>query len=153
MSDQKTVTIVCKAKRLGGTKIPLYGKDYHFKPMNPADPESPHVADIPAEDARQIYRLLSIKDGYALLDPEQELPARPAPEHGQTIHNTAPGAAAPVDKPPVIIKAGDEEVNLSEKTREELVEFAKENFDLKVHHKWSPETIIAKIVEATRGED
>lgn len=153
MSDQKSVTIVCKAKRKDGTKIDLYGKHYHFKPKNPADPESPHVADIPADDARQIYRLLSIKDGYALLDQTQELPPRPSHEQGQTIHNSTPGAAAPAAKPPVIIKTDDEEINLSEKTREELVEFAKENFDLKVHYKWPLETVIAKIVEATRRED
>lgn len=146
----KAISIICKSRRTGGTKISLYGANYHFKPADPNNPEAPHVAAIPFDHARQIYRLLSIRDTYVLEDPNAELPPRPTPEKGQTIASDKAGAADQVKKP-IVIKAGDVEYNLAEMDKEELVKLAKEEFDIKVHHKWPEQTLIAKILEAVRA--
>lgn len=152
----KAIRIICKSRRPGGTPLNLYGAKYHFKPETAADPKSPeyldapHVAAIPFDDARQIYRLLSIRDTYVLEDPNAELPPRPAPEKGQTMAGDKAEAADAVKKP-ILIKAGDVEHNLAEMDKEELVKLAKEEFDIKVHHKWPESTLIPKILEAVRA--
>jgi hypothetical protein len=150
MTTEKTIAIVCKSKRLGGSKIDLYGESYHFKPAD-ASPDAPHVAEIPAAHARQIHRLLSIKDTYELLDPDAELPARPAPEQGQTVAAAIAGAKPPAA--PVIIQSGDEQIDLTTLSREDLAKLAKEEFKIAVHHKWSEQTIIAKVIEAMRAAE
>lgn len=147
-----TITIICLLRRAGGTKIDLYGAKYFFKPLDLEDPEAPHVAEIPREHARQLYRLLSIKNGYVQADPTEELPPRPAAPVGQTIAgDRAAGDAAAAPKAPIIIKSGDTEINLVELSKEDLTILAKEQFGIKPHHKWTEETLIAKIVEATRA--
>lgn len=150
-TKEQVVTIVSKIKRIGGTKIDLLGKKYHFAP--PADqkddPDAKHVCDIPFSDAGAIHRLLTIKDGYELLDPNAEIPARPKADPGQTIGNEKP--KDPANKP-IIITDGEKEYNLSEMTPEELRLLAKETFGIQVHHKWNDQTVIAKIIEKTRGE-
>jgi hypothetical protein len=145
-----SVLIISKAKRNGGTKVDLYGKIYHFKPENAADPESPHVCPIPDEDARAIYRLLAIKEGFELADPDAKLPAKPKAEPGQTM---AGDKAGKKEAAPIIIQAADgAEINLSELQPEELRALAKDTFQIAVHHKWNDQTVIAKIIEKTRGE-
>lgn len=61
--------ILCKAKRKGGTDITLDGKTYEFRPIDPSDKESPHVASI--KDKAHIARLLSIPEGYEFYAPEE----------------------------------------------------------------------------------
>jgi hypothetical protein len=156
MTEQKTIAIACKLKRAGGSKIDLHGKIYHFKPTDPANPEAPHVCAVPFEDAAAIHRLLQIREGYELVDSDAELPPKPAPDKGQTIHAAKAGAgeASKPEGAPVIIKnAAGDEINLSVMERPELAQLAKDEFGITPHHKWPPTTIIAKILEAMRGED
>jgi hypothetical protein len=144
--------IVCKLKRKGGTKVEgLFGKNYHFKPASGdgLDPEVHHACDIPNEDAAAIHRLLQISTAYELASADEVVPAKPKADPGQTIGNEK------VEKKgaPVIIKnAEGEEINLSELDPEQLRTMARDTFSIKVHHKWPDQTVIAKIVEATRGE-
>lgn len=145
------VTIVCKLKRAGGTEVPLYGKDYHFKPKDAADLKAPHICEIPDEDAAQIWRFLQIKEGYELLDPNAKLPPRPTPSASQTM---AADKAAANTVEPVIIEAPDgTKINLTAMQPEELRAFAKEEFGISVHHKWNDQTVIGKIIERARGEE
>lgn len=149
--DAESVLIRCKLKRKDGSEINLFDKAYHFKPAagKEDDPKADHTCAIPFDDAKAIYRLLSIKEGYELVDPDAELPPRPSAEAGQTIA----GAAAAVDKKPVIITNEDgSEINLTALDATALRELARDTFKLKVHHKWTDESVIQKIVEATRGE-
>lgn len=144
------VILKCKQKRPGGSKVELFGKIYHFKPENPADPEAPHLCAVPFDDARAIHRFLQIKEGYELVDPDQPLPPKPKAEPGQTIGNEKPKDPAQKD---VIIQADDgSEINLSEQGPEELRVLARDAFGIKVHPKWPDQTVIAKIIEKTRGE-
>lgn len=141
--------IRCKLKRAGGTKIDnLFGKNYHFRPAADDKSETPdHVCQV--EDAAAIHRLLRIKEGYELVDPTEELPPAPAAApKGQTI--TAD--KAPVEAKPIIVSDGETEYNLVEMTLEELRTLANEGFGVKPHHKWTKDTIIAKIIEKTREE-
>jgi xanthine/CO dehydrogenase XdhC/CoxF family maturation factor len=149
-----TTLIKSKLFRAGGSKISLFGKVYHFKPADAAakldDKEVDHVCAVPNEDAKAIYKLLSIKEGYELAEPDAELPVKPAPEVGQTIA----GDAAKPTTPDVTIKGQDgEEINLSKMTPEDLRIFAREEFKIIAHHKWKDETVIAKIIEAMRAGD
>lgn len=153
----QAIRIICKSRRVGGTPISLYGAKYHFKPETKADPkspeylESPHVAAIPFEDARQIYRLLSIRDTYELEDPKAELPPRPTPEKGQTIAGEKAISSADQVKKPIIVRNGEVEYNLAEMELADLVTLAKEELKIQVHHKWKEPTLIQKIVEAVRA--
>lgn len=151
MAAENTIEIVCLGKRTGGTKVEVYGKNYHFKPADASNPDAPHVCAIPAEDARQIHRLLSIKDHYVLLDPSAELPAKPAPAPRE--QNTIAGEAARQEEKPVIIKNGDESINLSELDKEALAILARDTFNVRIHHKWDKKTLIGKIIEAMRATD
>jgi len=150
-----SVLIQSLIRRAGGSKIPLYGKTYHFAPENAADPESIHTCALPFDDAAAIHRFLAIKEGFQLVDPHVELPAKPKAEVTQTM--AADRAAAPVDKAPtepvIITNDAGEKIDLTAMDRESLVAFAKDNFDIKAHHKWSDATLIGKIVEATRAAD
>lgn len=154
MAD-KTVVIRCKLKRAGGSKIDLYGKQYHFKAADPANdtPDTPHMCTIPFEDARAIYRLLSIKEAYELADPDAELPARPAATDANTVEREA--GAKPAAKPVIIKNADGEEINLTEMAEnapDKLRELARDTFKVKVHHKWDNARVIQTILEAMRGE-
>lgn len=151
MADkEQTVLIRCKQRRVGGSDIPLFDKVYQFKPESDKA-DAPHVCALPFADARAIYRLLAIKEGFELVDPSAELPPKPAPEKGQTIGNQKPPA---VEKKPILITNGDgEEIDLAALEPEDLRILAKDQFGLKVHHKWSDEVVINKILEAVRGED
>lgn len=156
MSTAKpSILIECLLKRVGGSEVEVYGEHYHFQPEagRELDPKAPHVAEIPTEHARQIHRLLSIK-GYQLVDKDAELPAAPKAERGQTIHADKDGSVdnEPPAAAPVIIQGPDgQSVNLTDMERPELAQFATNNFAIKVHYRWPPQTIIAKIVEAMRA--
>ena len=147
-----THTIIrIKLHRKGGSEIDLYGKIYHFRPEDPAaddnDKKIPHVCAIPNEDAKAIHRLLSIKDAYELADPDAELPAKPKAEPGQTVALDKAEA-----KPDVIITNGDgEQINLSQMEPDKLRELARDDFGIRVHHKWKDADVIAKIIEAMRA--
>lgn len=54
--------IECTIKRVNGTKITMGTNNYHFKPTDPADEDSPHVCEV--EDSAHAKRLLSIKEAY-----------------------------------------------------------------------------------------
>lgn len=60
--------IVCKNKRLGGTKVDLFGKVYFFKPSNN---DGDHICEVSEKEA--IERLLAIPEAY------HELGKKPAP--------------------------------------------------------------------------
>ena len=53
------MNIVCTLKRLGGTKIELFGKTYHFKP---AGSDGIHIAEV--TDPKAIKQLLNIPEAY-----------------------------------------------------------------------------------------
>lgn len=148
-----TILIQSLIRRAGGSKIDCAGKTYHFKPDDASDPDAIHTCAVPIEDAAAIHRFKAIKEGFKILSDEADLPAKPKAEPGQTIAADKADAAAPEVKP-VFIKSPDgEEIELTAMDRETLVAFARDNFGIKAHHKWTDASLIAKIVEATRGED
>jgi hypothetical protein len=151
MAD-KTVLIACKQRRGGGSKIPLLGLTVHFKVADDQkdNPEAEHVAAVPFARADVIYRLLAIKEGFHLVDPDAELPPRPAKAVGVTVAIGNQPAVA--EKKPILISDGEKEINLAELSAEELRILARDTFKIAVHHKWPDQTVIAKIIEKTRGE-
>lgn len=60
--------IVCKLKRQGGTKVDIGKVQYHFKPENPADPDSPHSCEVTNPD--HAARFLAINEAYYRADDE-----------------------------------------------------------------------------------
>jgi hypothetical protein len=154
-----TILIQSLIRRAGGSKIPLYGKEYHFKPDDASDPDAIHTCAVPVEDAEAIHRFKQIPEGYKILSDAADLPPAPKAPAGQTIHATKLAEivdAALIQKPPVppiFLENGDDKVELTAMSREDLAEFAKENFGIKAHHKWSDDTLINKILEAARGAD
>lgn len=154
MAQEQGTKIVIKAQRAGGTKLELFGEKLHFKPESDKE-GAPHVAVV--NSAQAIHRLLGIMEGdkspaFMLADPDATLPAKPKLDPGQTIGNQKP--ADPKAPAPVIIKSeSGEEINLSSLDPAPLRELARDTFGITVHHKWADATVIAKIVEATRGEN
>lgn len=154
MSNSATPSILiqCLIHRAAGTEIELYGKHYHFTSDDPANPKVPQVCAIPLEDARQIHRLLSIS-AYRKVDADAELPPLPKVVPSQTIaaDQEDDDTPAPAGEPVIIQGPEGQDVNLSAMERPELAQFAQEHFKIKVHHKWKPANIIAKILEAMRA--
>lgn len=156
MSATPTILIQSLIRRAGGSKIPLYGKEYHFKPDNPEDPEAIHTCAIPVDDAAAIHRFRAIREGFKILSDEADLPPAPKAPAGQTIaadKAAAAGEALPPPTPVFITSPAGEQIELTAMDRETLAAFAKDNFDIRVHHKWSDASLISKILEAARGED
>ena len=60
--------IVCKLKRQGGTKVDFGKVQYHFKPENPADPDSPHSCEV--TNPEHAARFLTINEAYYRADDE-----------------------------------------------------------------------------------
>lgn len=148
------IEIECTLKRKGGTKADFAGKVYHFKPLegDGTDPEVKHVCKFELDDASAIYKFLSIKTAYALVDPDVELPPRPKAPTGQTMAgDKAAGNDGTVK--PIVVSDGETEHVLTDMNKEELALLAKNTFAISVHHKWNEQTIIAKIIEKTRGEN
>lgn len=54
--------IQCKTKRNGGSDITLDDRTYHFRPIDPTDAKSPHIASV--QDKAHIARFLSIAEGF-----------------------------------------------------------------------------------------
>lgn len=146
-----TILIQSLIRRAGGSKIDLYGKQYHFKPESEAE-DARHVCAVPSEDAAAIHRFKQIPEGFKILADAADLPAAPKAPAGQTVHadqDTAKQPAAPV----FLTSPEGEQIELTAMNREQLNAFAKDNFEIKVHHKWSDDTVIQKILEAARGAD
>lgn len=151
--------IECKLKRKGGTKIELFGAHYHFKPEDdklkaddPAYMEAAHVCEITDDSA--VHRLcVGIKDGYKAVDPDAVIPRPTKNVQAQTIISSKTGKPVP-DVVPVVIESADgEKIELTALEPEKLRALARDTFNINVHHKWSDTTVIAKIVEKTRGTD
>ena len=149
--------VISKLKRKGGTKIELFGKEYHFRPadknLKPEDPlfmEADHVCDI--DDPNAVFRLCAqIKEGYCLANPDKDSIPTPTRKVGQTI---AADKKESGEKKPVIISDGNgNEINLTELEPEDLRALATREFGIKVHAKWDDHVVITKIIEKTRGED
>lgn len=67
--------IECILQRKGGTVVEFgfHNKKkakYNFQPLNPLDPESPHVCNVPNDD--HYDRLLEIDEAYRAFDPKEE---------------------------------------------------------------------------------
>lgn len=150
--------IECILKRKGGTKIELFGKNYHFKPEDAAlkqdDPlymEAAHVCEI--DDDSAIHRLcVGIKEGYRAVDPNAVIPKPTKTVSANTIMSSKTGKPVEAAKPVIISDGDGNEINLSALEPEALRTLAKGTFEINVHHKWPDSTVIAKIVEKTRGE-
>ena len=150
--------IESKAKRPAGTTINLFGLEFHFKPedasLKPGTPEyaaAPHVCEI--GDDSVIHRLcVGIKEGFAPLDRNAVIPQPSRSVPTQSIINSATGQPIEPVKP-VIIECDGEQINLTTIEPEALRALAKGTFGINVHHKWNDATVIAKIVEKTRGTD
>jgi len=146
-------------KRKGGTKIELFGKNYHFKPEDaaikveePAFMEAAHVCDI--DDDSAIHRLcVGIKEGFAPLDRSASIPKPTKTVSAPQVINTKTGKPVEEAKPVIITDGDGTEINLSALEPEALRSLAKNTFEINVHHKWPDSTVIAKIVEKTRGEN
>lgn len=60
--------VECIIKRKSGTEVVMGGKHplkqrvYHFKPINPSDPRSPHVCDVDNEEDFDAF--MRIREGY-----------------------------------------------------------------------------------------
>lgn len=67
--------IECILKRKGGTVVEFgfHNKKkskYHFQPLNPLDPDSPHVCNVPNDD--HYDRFLDIPEAYRAFDPDED---------------------------------------------------------------------------------
>lgn len=65
----------CILKRKGGTVVEFgfHNKKkvkYHFQPLNPLDPDSPHICNVP--NLEHYKRLVSITEAYREFDPDGE---------------------------------------------------------------------------------
>lgn len=79
--------IECMIRRKNGTEVTMGGKHpinqrhYHFKPIDPSNPRSPHVCEVENEDDFDSF--MAIKEGYRRYKPDQPPAMRiapPAPE-------------------------------------------------------------------------
>jgi hypothetical protein len=101
--------IECKNKRDGGTVVDMPNGDgqkdtrYHFKPLDPRDPDSPHVAEVSAAHSRLFFK--ADADVYLVYEaapvPTFEAPVTPPPPFAAPV---APPAdvvtpATPVETP------------------------------------------------------
>ena len=67
--------IECILKRTGGTVVEFgfHNKKkikYHFQPLDPLDPDSPHVCNVSNND--HYYRFLDIEEAYRAFNPEED---------------------------------------------------------------------------------
>ena len=67
--------IECIIQRKGGTVVDFgfHNKKkvkYNFQPLNPLDPESPHVCNVPNDD--HYDRLLDIEEAYRAFNPDED---------------------------------------------------------------------------------
>jgi hypothetical protein len=108
--------IECKIKRAGGSKIDIGGVDYHFKPTSDAE-GAPHVCEV--KDEEHIARFLEIRDGYKLVGAAEKQPA-PDTDAGGGDGNDEE------DTSRMVIKNGDESIDLMELGKGKLVAFAKD---------------------------
>ena len=70
-----TDLIECILHRKGGTLVDFgfhnrKKSKYHFQPLNPLDPDSPHVCNVPNKEHYQ--RFLAIPEAYRAFDPTEE---------------------------------------------------------------------------------
>jgi len=118
--------IELKIKRQGGTKVDIDGQNYHFKPAND-NPDAPHVAQVTNEE--HIARFLAITEGYRIA-PDSTAQAAAAASGtaptGSASTNTGTGTSQPEAKG-LVLKRGDEEVNLKDMSRSKLLAFCAEN--------------------------
>jgi hypothetical protein len=126
--------IECKLKRNGGSEIQLGEATYKFVPVDTDDETSAHVCEV--EDEAHIERLLSITEAYR-------------------IHRK-PGEAAKPAKPAVvedvILKNGEQEVNLSKMDGAKLREFAKAQKLPTLPKNMSKAALITAVFEALTAE-
>lgn len=54
--------ILSKIQRDGGTHVTMDGIAYHFAPIDPSEPKSPHVADV--TEKAHISRFMSVAEGF-----------------------------------------------------------------------------------------
>jgi len=133
-----------KLHRPDGTVIDLHGKKHHFKPND----KGHHVCEI--DDPKTLHRLVKeIPEGYKLYEPDAVLPAL-APRQQEDVHPLMQQSKNPAVPTTMVISNGEESIDLMALDIEQLRTLAKETFDLRIHHKWSDQTIREKIVEATR---
>lgn len=89
--------VQCLLIREGGTKVDLGGTTYHFHPDNDPTGKGRHIAVI--TDKAHLARLVSITEGYELVDDEEPTPAltTPAPvvQVAAPVNPQALGTAAP----------------------------------------------------------
>lgn len=70
--------ILSKIKRNGGSDVTLGDKTYHFRPIDPEDAASPHIASV--SDKTHIARLLSIPEGFEFFAAEESDDSGEAPK-------------------------------------------------------------------------
>ena len=129
--------IECKAQREGGSVIDLGGIAYEFKPLA----DGAHVAEVTKKE--HIERFLSITDTYCIYDGKAKA-EKPVVEEVSPVEDEAPG----VDTTPLeegLPTEVEEPVAADDLTA--LKAEYKAKFGSAPHHKWSAETIKAKLAE------
>ncbi len=99
--------IESKLLREGGTKVELYGVEYHFRPTR----EGAHVCEVAAEDA--VDRFLAIAEGYRLFRGKETFLAEPASKEPAATESLIVGPL-PAGSP----------VNLDQMDRDQLLDYA-----------------------------
>lgn len=118
--------IELKIKRAGGTKVSMGEQDYHFKPAS-AEEGAPHVAEVTNEE--HIARFLGITEGYRIA-PGSTAAAAPAltgAPQGSGTSTGGQGGSEQTGSARMVLKRGDEEVNLEDMSRSKLLAFCAEN--------------------------
>jgi hypothetical protein len=132
--------IESKIKREGGSRITFGGAVYHFAP----DASGAHVCEVADEAA--IARLLSIPEAYRLVG--NKPPAAAAKPAADKPEGDEPGDEEP--ETGMVLKNGDQSVNLMEMGKKPLMAFAKEA-GFKVDAMASAQAIRESIYKQAKG--
>lgn len=109
--------IECKIKRADGTVVDMPNGDgekptrYHFKPLDPRDSDSPHVAEVSAKHASRFFRAdAEVYVPYESAPPPVlQPPAPPAPVVPPPPATPAAAQSSDPATPPVVPPPGDED--------------------------------------------
>ena len=136
--------------RLGGTKVEIKGKEYHFQ----KNEQGEEVCEVTDEYA--LHRLVNeIPLGFRLHgeDAGKKVP-RPVKDgadgHPLDAKKKAVDKKANEPETLVITKPDGEKIDLMLMEKEELAQLAQAEFSIDVHAKWKPADIRTKILEAIR---
>lgn len=154
--------IECILKRKGGTIVDFgfhanRKVNYHFKPLDPTDPDSPHVCNVPNED--HYKRFVKIPEAYREYFPDEEYtPVMQLPDADDDIDPLDPRndfndllSVNPEDvSNDWLIKFSNEILKISGKNKQEIADYAIKHYSLEFDYKTTTSSEILRMILVER---